>query len=58
MIYPPELEFPVENPTRVQVKSGIMSEMLCNHEGIGIGIFNDNVDENQSTTNHHGIHFQ
>ena len=22
------------------------------HEGIGIGIFNDNIDENQTTTNH------
>jgi hypothetical protein len=26
--------------------------------GIGIGIFNDNVDENQSTTNHDGIQHQ
>ena len=25
------------------------------HRGIGIGIFNDNVDENQSTTNHHRV---
>ena len=23
--------------------------------GIGIGIFNDNIDENQTTTDHHGL---
>ena len=26
--------------------------------GIGIGIFNDNIDENQTTTNHHGLQDQ
>ena len=26
--------------------------------GIGIGIFNDNVDENQTTTNHDGLQNQ
>ena len=27
-------------------------------QGIGIGIFNDNIDENQTTTNHHGLQDQ
>ena len=27
-------------------------------KGIGIGIFNDNIDENQTTTNHHGLQDQ
>jgi hypothetical protein len=32
--------------------------MVSPDKGIGIGIFNDNIDENQTTTNHHGLQDQ
>ena len=38
-------------------KSLLNKKQIETYQGIGIGIFNDNVDENQSATNHHGMHF-
>jgi len=36
----------------------LVPKRFTSEDGIGIGIFNDNIDENQTTTNHHGLQDQ